>query len=553
MLDPMAMESLVAHLAELSIQGHEYRPLRASHRASTANPRDQDYRIGRSQEDWQSFRGLPVLDPVEHLACRPVEPFTLDARGLSVRLGDREVLHDLSFSAAGGQVLSIAGRNGVGKTTLLRALAGLQPHQGTVQVDGKQPDLAMVFQNPDLQLFNATVDDEILYRVPDPDPVWHRWLVDALGLCDYEHTPPLLLSEGEKKRVALAIALMRKPVHGVLLDEPALGQDAAHKARLARLARALAHAGRLVVMTTHDLSLAAQADRLLLLGETGFVADGPPGEVLRDTASWARAGLTVPGWVLEQMRETVTCGGWSNRVRRAAHRRVYVPSRVEGSPLCQADPRTKLALSTCASLAVMLPLERLALFMALYLLFLFWGRLLTATARQVWRLKWLLVALFAVDWLFVGLDLAVIVTLRVITLASVFTLFVGTTTPDEFRLALERLRVPYRYAFSLSLAFQSVNLLSEEWRAIHEAQLSRGAFGKTPGLRGVVLRLRDWVALTVPAIVLTTRRAWAMTEAACARGFDSPRRHPYRQLAMRWWDWALVLSTAATVIALILW
>jgi energy-coupling factor transport system ATP-binding protein len=156
----------------------------------------------------------------------------------------------------------------------------------------------MVFQNPDLQLFNATVGQEILYKVPDPDQVWYRWLIDTLELRDYKSTPPLLLSEGEKKRVVLAIALMRKPLHGVLLDEPALGQDEAHKARLIRIARALAHAGRLVVMTTHDLSLAAQADRLLLLDESGWVADGPPAEVLRDEAAWSRAGMTVPDWVL---------------------------------------------------------------------------------------------------------------------------------------------------------------------------------------------------------------------------------------------------------------
>jgi biotin transport system permease protein len=238
---------------------------------------------------------------------------------------------------------------------------------------------------------------------------------------------------------------------------------------------------------------------------------------------------------------------------RAGSRRLYVPGRIEASPLCRADPRTKLALSTCASLAVMLPLERLVLFVALYTPFLLWGRLLPTTAQQVWRLRWLLVALFAVDWLFVGLDLAIVVTLRVILLASVFTLFVGTTTPDELRLALEKLCVPYRYAFSLSLAFQSVNLLSEEWHAIREAQLSRGALGHAPGLRGIVFRLRDWVAMTVPAIVLTTRRAWAMTEAACARGFDSPHRRPYRQLAMRWRDWTLAGLAAAIVAALMLW
>jgi energy-coupling factor transporter transmembrane protein EcfT len=55
----------------------------------------------------------------------------------------------------------------------------------------------------------------------------------------------------------------------------------------------------------------------------------------------------------------------------------------------------------------------------------------------------------------------------------------------------------------------------------------------------------------VPAIVLTTRRAWAITEAACARGFDSPHRRPYRRLAMGWLDWGLVAGIAATIALLV--
>lgn len=295
MLDSTATEGLVSQLEELARAGtsivaceHRVEPL---HRLPGTRTVELGGENGASGE-WR---------PPEETSSPRGTPFVLEVSHLSARLGGRDVLRDLCFSAAGGQVLAIVGRNGVGKTTLLRALAGLQHHRGSVQVDGRRPDLAMVFQNPDLQLFNATVRNEILYKVPDPDLARYRWLVHLLGLCDYEGTPPLLMSEGEKKRVALAIALMRRPAHGVLLDEPALGQDAAHKARLICLARALAGAGRLVVMTTHDLSLAAQADRLLLLGETGFVADGPPGEVLCDREAWAQAGLVVPGWVLERV------------------------------------------------------------------------------------------------------------------------------------------------------------------------------------------------------------------------------------------------------------
>jgi energy-coupling factor transport system ATP-binding protein len=307
MLDTTAVENLVTHLAELVRGGTTV--VICEHRA----------------EPLRRVSGLKTLSLDRNGACslpssceplpQPVEPFVLDVSHLSVRLGNQLVLDDLHLRLSGGEVVAIVGRNGVGKTTLLRALAGLQPHQGNVLAKGQgnvlakgqgnvlagrqRPDLAMVFQNPDTQLFNATVRDEIRYKIADPDEGWYDWLIDSLGLCDYEGTPPLLLSEGEKKRVALAIALMRRPAHGVLLDEPALGQDAAHKARLMRLARSLAHAGRLVLLTTHDLSLAAQADRLLLMARSGFVADGPPAEVLSNAEAWVQAGLLVPDWLPE--------------------------------------------------------------------------------------------------------------------------------------------------------------------------------------------------------------------------------------------------------------
>jgi energy-coupling factor transport system ATP-binding protein len=208
----------------------------------------------------------------------------LEVAGLRVTLADREVLRDLALRLPGGQVVAIVGRNGVGKTTLVRALAGLQARTGSVSVNGERPDFGLVFQNANLQLFNASVREEILYRVPDADPGLYAWLLAALGLARYEHTPPLLLSEGEKKRVALATVLMRRPRHGVLLDEPALGQDAAHKAMLVRVAHALAAAGQIVILTTHDAGLAAQADRILLLGPDGWLADGRPADLQHDPA-----------------------------------------------------------------------------------------------------------------------------------------------------------------------------------------------------------------------------------------------------------------------------
>ncbi len=295
MLDTTASLDLVAHLADLAHSGTAV--VVCEHRCEylAALPQLRTIELDGPALDVPAFSEVPP--PVSGVA-----PFRLDVSGLGVRLGGRSILHGLSFSMPGGQVVALVGRNGVGKTTLLRALAGLQKHEGAVQIDGEPPDLGIVFQNPDVQLFNATVREEVLYRLADPDKGLYAWLVAALGLTPYEHAPPLLLSEGEKKRVALATVLMRQPRHGVLLDEPALGQDARHKSMLIGLARSLAARGKLVVIATHDLALAAQADRLLLLGPQGIVADGTPGAVLTDDAPWTGLGLAVPDWIRASSR-----------------------------------------------------------------------------------------------------------------------------------------------------------------------------------------------------------------------------------------------------------
>lgn len=223
------------------------------------------------------------------------------------------------------------------------------------------------------------------------------------------------------------------------------------------------------------------------------------------------------------------------------------------SPLRAVDPRAKLALCLGISLTVMLPLSRLVLFIAIYGIFLWWSKLLWITLQQVWRLKWVLVVLFFFDWWLVDLTHAATVVSRLSLLTGIFTIFFGTTTTHEFSLALEQLSVPYRYAFSLRIAFQSIGLLGDEWKAIKEAQIARGAWEKPEGLAGVFKNIRHWISLTVPAVVLTTKRAWSITEAAYARGFDSPRRRPSQTLSFHWWDWMLLVLTFGFLSVLYLW
>ena len=293
MLDVTAASELVGYLAELAKSGTAI--VIMEHRA--------DYLAGlRGVRVHDLDRDRPRRVP-DRRAPRPDVPDAggkrrrLEVSGLGVNIGRAVILKDLNFTVSEGTVTAVVGRNGTGKTTLLRALAGLQDHAGSAAIDGARPDFGLVFQNAELQLFNPTVRGEVLFRIDRPDLVWYEWLMDVLGLRRYENTAPLLLSEGEKKRAALAAVLMRKPSHGLLLDEPSLGQDTGHKAMLMDICAGAAARGMMVILTTHDLHLASMADRLILLDAGGIAADGPPERVFRDRPAWERAGMFVPPWI----------------------------------------------------------------------------------------------------------------------------------------------------------------------------------------------------------------------------------------------------------------
>ncbi len=240
-----------------------------------------------------------------------------------------------------------------------------------------------------------------------------------------------------------------------------------------------------------------------------------------------------------------------HRRGRGEHRRLI--RMVPESPLRRADPRVKLLICTLVALSVMLPLERLAVFWVLFAAGMFAARLARELLYQVRRIVWILVILFIIDTVFVDLPFAVLITLRFVLVVSAFTLFFATTSPEEFRLAMEKLGMPYPYAFSLSLAFLSVSIMYDEFLNILEAQKSRGAWVQLTGIRRIGEQVNSLVALGVPAVVLTVKRAWTFTEAAYTRGFDSPHRHPYRRLVMRRADWLLGLACVLIVLPIFFW
>ena len=221
--------------------------------------------------------------------------------------------------------------------------------------------------------------------------------------------------------------------------------------------------------------------------------------------------------------------------------------------LRRTDARTKLALALGASSAVMLPLAPLALFVAGFAGLVVVGGLVKPAAAQVRRVAPLLGLLFAVDWLLVDLPFAVLITLRVVLLVTAFTVLVSTTTADELRVGLERLGLPARLAFALASAYRSLAQLEREWQTIIEAQRARGLLAAAGDGRNWRARLSDAVALVVPAIVLATQRAWALSESATERGLESPSRRPRDVRPLTRLDRVLLAGTAGLLLALLAW
>jgi len=224
------------------------------------------------KEARRAVRGASLVsrpEPAPPPPRRRREPTALRARGLWLELEDGPaVLRGIDLSLRPGERVVLMGRNGAGKSTLLRLLKGLaRPTRGSVERAG---EVALLLQNPGDYLIHE-------HAVEEAGPA----ALTAAELAGRERANPRDLSGGERQRLALEVVLAGGPCVAVLLDEPTRGMDRAHKAALARRARALADQGAAVMVATHDTEFAAElAERVVLMGPGVVIADGPPAEVL---------------------------------------------------------------------------------------------------------------------------------------------------------------------------------------------------------------------------------------------------------------------------------
>ena len=224
-------------------------------------------------------------------------------------------LEDVSLSIERGSFVVVLGHNGSGKSTLAKHMnAVLLPSGGTVYVEGMDTRdeallleirrrVGMVFQNPDNQIVANVVEEDVAFAPENlgvPSEEIRRRVDDALaavGMSEFTRHAPHLLSGGQKQRVAIAGVIAMAP-ECIVLDEATAMLDPAGRREVLSALRALnQERGITVVLITHHMDEAMDADRLIVMNDGKLVIDGAPAEVFTQVEALRAMGLAAPDTV----------------------------------------------------------------------------------------------------------------------------------------------------------------------------------------------------------------------------------------------------------------
>ena len=226
---------------------------------------------------------------------------------------DERALDGLNLKIRRGTKVAFMGGNGSGKSTFFLCLNGIRrPDTGKICIDGEaieytRKDLlnvrgrvGIVFQEPDDQLFSASVYEEISFGILNlgADEETARREVESvikeLEITPFQDRPAHALSGGQKKQVAIADILVMHP-EVMILDEPAAALDPKHTKKVQQIVDHLTEKGITVLMATHDIDYAyAWADEIILMHEGKVIRQGTPFDVCSDRSALKTASLEVP-------------------------------------------------------------------------------------------------------------------------------------------------------------------------------------------------------------------------------------------------------------------
>lgn len=223
-----------------------------------------------------------------------------------------EVLHGVSLSVKKGEFVAVLGHNGSGKSTLAKCFNAINiPDSGTITVAGMSTEdeeklldirkmAGMVFQNPDNQIVATIVEEDCAFALENlgVEPAEIRRRVDealkTVGMYEYRMHAPHKLSGGQKQRVAIAGILAMKP-DCILLDEPtAMLDPRGRKEVMETIKRLNREQGVTIVLITHYMEEAAQAERVVVIDGGNILMDGTPREIFPQVEKLKSIGLDVP-------------------------------------------------------------------------------------------------------------------------------------------------------------------------------------------------------------------------------------------------------------------
>ena len=223
-------------------------------------------------------------------------------------------LNGLSLEIRRGEKVAVMGSNGSGKSTFFLCCNGIhRPHSGKIYFDGKEvrydrkslldlrSKVGIVFQDPDNQLFSASVFQEISFGILNLGVSREQArkeveeIIDYLEITAFRDKPAHALSGGQKKQVSIADILVMHP-ELIILDEPAAALDPKHTAMVKKIVDRLTEEGITVLISTHDVNYAYEwADKVLLFHQGKLLSSGAPEEVFRRTDLLKTTNLEQPG------------------------------------------------------------------------------------------------------------------------------------------------------------------------------------------------------------------------------------------------------------------
>jgi len=237
----------------------------------------------------------------------------IEAKNLSFRYSAESdpVLKNVSLTVEQGEFVAVLGHNGSGKSTLAKHLNGIcVPDEGTVTVCGldvtDESDLTairrkvgMVFQNPDNQIIASVVEEDVAFALENlgvPHEEMHRRVREALEAVDMAHYAKhatYKLSGGQKQRIAIAGVLAMRP-EVLVLDEPTAMLDPKGREEVLQVLHKFHREGMTIILITHFMDEAAQADRIVVMNEGEVLLDGDPHYVFQNAGLLWSVGLNVP-------------------------------------------------------------------------------------------------------------------------------------------------------------------------------------------------------------------------------------------------------------------